>query len=71
MKVIKLNESKNNNIKEGYVAAPNRNRLEQMLDDGVINAHTLAAELLNWLSDDDIAEFARAYDYFPEAEDEE
>ena len=70
MKVIKLGQP-NNTINESYSAAPNRERLEQMLDDGVINAHTLAAELLNWLSDDDVAEFARAYDYFPEVEEEE
>lgn len=71
MKVIKLNESINNNIKESFSAAPNRDRLEQMLDDGVINAHTLASELLNWLSDDEVAEFATAYDYFPETDNEE
>ena len=71
MKVIKLGQP-NNTINESYpVAAPNRTRLEQMLDDGVINAHTLASELINWLSDDDVAEFARAYDYFPEVEEEE
>lgn len=70
MKVIKLGQP-NNTINESYSAAPNRDRLGQMLDDGVINAHTLASELLSWLSDDDVAEFARAYDYFSEADDEE
>ena len=70
MKIIKLGQS-NNTINESYSAAPNRNRLEQMLDDGVINARSLASELLNWLSDDDVAEFARAYDYFSEVDDEE
>lgn len=58
-------------VNESYSAAPNRDRLGQMLDDGVINAHTLASELLSWLSDDDVAEFARAYDYFSEVDDEE
>ena len=70
MKIIKLGQP-NNTINESYSAAPNRDRLGQMLDDGVINAHTLASELLSWLSDDDVAEFARAYDYFSEADDEE
>lgn len=70
MKVIKLGQP-NNTINESYNAAPNRTRLQDMLDDGVVSASTLASELLNWLSDDDVAEFARAYDYFPEAEDEE
>lgn len=70
MKVIKLGQP-NNTINESYSAAPNRDRLGQMLDDGVINAHTLASELLNWLSDDDVAEFARAYDYFSADDDEE
>lgn len=70
MKVIKIGQT-NNTINESVSAAPNRTRLEEMLDDGVINAHTLASELLNWLSDDDVAEFARAYDYFPEVEEEE
>jgi hypothetical protein len=70
MKVIKLGKP-NNTINESFSAAPNRDRLEQMLDDGVINAHTLALDLIKWLSDDDVAEFARAYDYFPEAEEEE
>lgn len=68
MKVIKLTESKNNKINESS-SCPARDRLTSMLDDGVINAHTLASELIAWLSEEDVAEFANAYDYFPE-EDE-
>ena len=51
--------------------ATNRDKLLEMLDDGVLDASTLAKDLLVWLSDDDCAEFAHANDIPLEDEDED
>lgn len=52
--------------------ARNRDRLCEMLDDGTLDPVQLARDLLNWLSNDDCAEFAHANDIelFEETEDE-
>lgn len=53
--------------------AKNRDRLCELLDDGVLDAATLARDLLGWLSDDECADFARANDIglFPDEEEED
>jgi hypothetical protein len=42
--------------------AKHRNRLCELLDEGALDAATLAKDLLGYLSDDDCAEFARMND---------
>ena len=41
----------------------NTNYLLEMLDDGIVDGDSLARELLQHLSDDEVAEFMRIYDY--------
>ena len=48
------------------------NKLLDMLDEGVIDPKQIAADLLLWMSEDDVKEFyfAREYDeFYPEDED--
>ena len=54
------------------VARPNSTRLLGMLDD-YLDASSLAEELINWMSDDEVGRFAEECGYFPEepADDEE
>ena len=52
------------------VARPNSSRLLEMLDD-YLDGKTLAEELINWLSDDEIGRFAEEYGYFPDEPEEE
>ncbi len=42
--------------------AIHRDKLADMLSDGVLDARTLARDLLGYLSDDDCADFARMND---------
>lgn len=39
-------------------------KLMDMMEEGVINPESLAKNLLMWLSEDEVTEFAREYDYF-------
>ena len=41
----------------------NTNYLLEMLDDGIVDGDSLARELLQYLSDDEVDEFMRIYDY--------
>lgn len=41
----------------------NTNYLLEMLDDGLVDGDSLARELLQYLSDDEVGEFMRIYDY--------
>lgn len=41
----------------------NTNYLLEMLDDGIVDGDSLARELLQYLSDDEVGEFMRIYDY--------
>lgn len=50
--------------------AKNRDKLIELLDDGVLDPKMLARDLLGWLSDDECAEFAHANDIQLEDEDE-
>ena len=48
------------------------NQLIELIDDGVIDTEQLAINLLGWLSDDEVREFAERNGYIPEEyEDEE
>lgn len=53
--------------------AKNRDRLFMMLEDGTLDAKTLASDLLGYLSDDECEDFAYKNDIelFPEEEEEE
>lgn len=46
-----------------YTARPNEAKLQEILRNGC-NWEQLAQELLSWLSDDEVGEFARAYEWF-------
>lgn len=66
MKVTKL-DVKNNTINEGYSSStPAKDRLIDMIHDGVVNTSEMCLEFIKWMSEDDIAMFAREYEYFPE-----
>lgn len=41
----------------------NTNYLLEMLDDGIVDGDSLARKLLQYLSDDEVGEFMRIYDY--------
>ncbi len=47
----------------------NTNKLIEMMDEGLIDAESLALDLLGWLSDDEVKEFAERNGYLVE-EDE-
>ena len=49
-----------------YTARPNEAKLQEILRNGC-NWEQLAQDLLSWLSDDEVGEFARAYEWFQEA----
>lgn len=49
--------------------ADNRDKLLEMLDEGLLDAKQLAKDLLGWLSEDDCIQFAHANDI--QLEDEE
>jgi len=53
--------------------AKHRNRLFEMLEEGQLDAFTLASDLMGYLSDDDCKEFAQMNDIelFPEDEEEQ
>lgn len=46
-----------------YTARPNEAKLQEILSNGC-NWERLAQDLLSWLSDDEVGEFARAYGWF-------
>lgn len=48
--------------------SPWRSAVLELLDEGVLNADTLARDLVGWLSDHDVKEFVQAND-LPIAED--
>lgn len=43
-------------------ASPNRSKMIEMLDEGILDPTRLAVDLLNWLSEDDIKPFCNAND---------
>ena len=47
------------------------NQLIELIDDGVIDPAQLAIELLGWLSEDEVREFAERYRYITEDEEED
>jgi hypothetical protein len=46
-------------------------RLLQLVEEGVIDPATLARGLLGYMSEDDVADFARANEYLADDDDEE
>ena len=46
-----------------YTARPNEAKLQEILSNGC-NWEQLAQDLLSWLSDDEVGEFARAHEWF-------
>ena len=56
---------KKHSVTEDVDARPNSTRLLSMMDDGVVSAQSLAEELVAWLSDNEVGEFAKVYEYFP------
>ena len=54
---------------ENYAEArPNSQRLLEQLDD-YLDGKTIAGELINWMSDDEVGRFAKEYGYFPDEGD--
>lgn len=65
-KPIRAARSTSDELREGsFFASPrkNTNYLLEMLDDGIVNGDSLARELLQYLSDDEVGEFIRIYEY--------
>ena len=50
---------------------PYSDKLWNMVEDGVISTETLANDLISWLSDDEVKEFAEHNGYFTEDEEDE
>ena len=46
-----------------YTARPNEAKLQEILSNGC-NWEQLAQDLVSWLSDDEVGDFARAYEWF-------
>ena len=53
------------------VADPNRTKLYEMVDEGILDSKQVALELIQWLSDDDCEEFMRVYEYSDDFDSEE
>lgn len=53
--------------------AKHRNRLFEMLEEGTLDAHTLARDLMGYMSDDEVKDFAEKNDIelFPEEDEPE
>lgn len=56
---------------EKYKARAYTNKLLEGLQEGLIDGETLAEELLSWISEDDVEEFAKCYEYIEDEEDDE
>ena len=50
---------------------PATTALLDLAESGVIDWETLARDCLGWMSEHEVQDFAEAYDYFPETEEEE
>lgn len=48
-----------------------REKLMDMVDEGIIDPNDLIRDLLNWMTREDVSEFARANGYIDEDEDED
>lgn len=46
-------------------------QLLEMVDEGLIDKDSLIADLLGWMSEDEVAEFARRNDYIQDTEEDE
>lgn len=46
------------------------NQLLDLVDEGVVDRDSLIRDLLGWMSEEDVAEFARRNDYIIDDEDE-
>ncbi len=52
------------------VSRPVTSELLDLADQGVIDWETLARDALGWMSEDEVAEFARRNDYINEGDEE-
>ena len=46
-------------------------KLTELAEEGAINWETLARDLMGWMSEDEVQQFALANDYLPEAYEDE
>ncbi len=60
--------SLNNNVSEDLDVRRATNKLIDMMEEGVIDSVKLATNLLRWMSEDDVEDFAREYGYFNDEE---
>ena len=58
-------------INEDVDVRPVTNQLLDLLDQGIIDAEQLSKDLMGYMSEDDVADFARTNDYLLDDEDEE
>ena len=66
VKSIRAARSTSDGLREVSCVASHRentNYLLEMLDDGLVDGDSLARKLLQYLSDDEVGEFIRIYDY--------
>ena len=74
-KPITAARSKADELREGsFFPSPREttNYILELLDDGIVDGDSLARDLLEWMSEDEVMEFAREYGYeHPEPEDDE
>lgn len=57
------------NLKEDVSTTPNKDKLYDLFD--ILDMSQLAEELIDWMSDDDVGEFSKAYGYFDNYEDDD
>lgn len=57
-----------NDVHEALDIRSATNKLIDMMEEGMIDATKLATNLLQWMSEDDVKDFAREYDYFNDDE---
>lgn len=57
-----------NDVNEALDIRSATNKLIDMMEEGMIDATKLATNLLQWMSEDDVKDFAREYDYFNDDE---
>lgn len=74
-KPITAARSKADELREGsFFPSPREttNYILELLDNGIVDGDSLARDLLEWMSEDEVTEFAQVYGYeHPEPEDDE
>lgn len=72
-KPIRAARSKADELREGsFFPEPrkNTNYILELMDDGIIDGDSLARDLLEWMSEDEVTEFCRVYGYEHPEDDE-